>query len=191
MTGIHEFICFFFSLISVLDIACAKRILVVPYTNVSHTIVIEAVMRRLAERGHELFVLWANEYRMDLITRNPHYQLIEFSLNVSRSEFDSVRDLVQREFINDARRAAGTETRFLAGMLTAFKQMNAVFVRAFREIDSANKYCRNVLSDELLMRRLREHTFDLAIVDDFFVAHCTYLIPHALSMYLLLLILYS
>ena len=158
----------------------AKRILVVPYTNVSHTIVIEAVMRRLAERGHEITVLWANDYPLDLITKNPHYKLIAFSLNM-RSEFEWVQEVVQREFLNDARRGADTDTSLLAGILGAYTQMEAARVRASRAIEFANKYCQKVLSDSLIMNILRERRFDLALVDDFFVARCTYLIPHVLG----------
>ena len=159
---------------------CAKRILVVPYTNVSHTIVIEAVMRRLAERGHELTVLWANDYPLDLITKNPHYKLIEFSLNM-RSDFEWVQEIVQREYLNDARRGDDTDKSLLAGMLGAYAQMKSGFVRASSEIGFANKYCQMVLSDSRIMSTLREHRFDLALVDDFFVARCTYLIPHVLG----------
>ena len=159
---------------------CAKRILVVPYTNVSHTFVIEAVMRRLAERGHELTVLWANDFPLDLITKNPHYKLIEFSLNM-RSEFEWVQKLVERDFFDEARWSAEPEKSLLARMLRAYSQMKEVFVMVSSQIDFANKYCQMVLSDSRIMSTLREHRFDLAIVDDFPVARCTYLIPHVLG----------
>ena len=162
--------------------ALAKRILVVPFANVSHTLIVEAVMRRLAERGHEVTVLWANEFLMHTITHKPNYELIEFSMNMSREEAQSIQDAVQHEFLNEARRSMDTDRSLTAWVLNAHEQMRALFGRSSLAADAANKLCQSVLADGRLMKTLNEHKFDIALVDDFFYSRCIYLFPHVLSM---------
>ena len=162
--------------------ALAKRILAVPFGNVSHTIIMEAVMRRLAERGHEVAVLWADDFLMHSITRNPLYELFEFSMNVSREEFQSIQDAVQNELLNEARRSRDTDSSLTTWVLNIHEQINVAFSRSSLVANAANKFCQRVLADGHLMKALNERKFDIALVDDFFFSRCIYLFPHVLSM---------
>lgn len=162
-------------------VAFAKRILVVPFANVSHTLIIEVVARRLAERGHEVSVLWATDFQMPAITRSTYFKLIEFSLKTSREEFESIQQAVQQEFLTEARRSMEADKGVIETVLKAYEQTRSMIARTSLVAGASNRMCELVLSDGRLMSTLRERKFDIALVDDFFFSRCLYVIPQALG----------
>ena len=80
--AIHAFL---FCIVSFFEMSnvSSKRILMLPFLNSSHAIILHAVASRLALRGHLVTVLWATEFSHKDITRYPKYTLIEFSMGIT------------------------------------------------------------------------------------------------------------
>lgn len=169
----------------------SKRILIVPFLNTSHTIILNAVASRLAARGHSVSVLWSSEFTQKAINQHPNYTLFKFSTNMNSEKLaETVRDLNEQfaspEKANDVATPYITE----AGLFTriqSYFEMGREMSRAGETITKiANAVCRAVLSDELLLARLREQQFDIALVDDWYLARCLFLIPRALGSFVLI-----
>lgn len=170
------------SLTNLCVVSC-KRILIVPYINSSHTIIIHAVASRLAARGHSVTVLWANEFTQGSITRHPNYTLFEFSIGMEFEELQEATRAVHEYYINPDNVSFPFATEM--GLFTRIKNY-LIIGRSMSKLGAgvstiANLLCKAVLSDDHLMAKLREQHFDITLVDDFFVARCLYLIPRSLG----------
>ena len=166
-----------------LSIVSSKRILMVPFLNTSHTIILHAVASRLAARGHSVTVLWSREFTQGAITGHSNFTLLEFSTRMKPDELSESYRAVHEKFTNPSNVSIpfGTET----GWLTRFKSYIEIgrSMNRFGESVSilANAVCKAIISNGHLMSKLREQQFDIALVDDFFLNRCLFLIPHSLG----------
>ena len=78
----------------------SKRILMFPFINTSHAIILHAVASRLAVRGHSVTVLWATEFSHKAITQYPNYTLIEFSTGITADKLMENIRTIQDNFDN-------------------------------------------------------------------------------------------
>ena len=166
-----------------LSFVSSKQILMVPFINTSHTIILHAVASRLAARGHSVSVLWTREFTQGAITGHPNFTLIEFSTRMKPDELAESCRAIHENFANPSNFSIplGTE----AGWLTRFKSYIEIGRSMNRLGESvskvANAMCKAVLSDDRLMSRLQKQQFDIALVDDYFLTRCLFLIPHSLG----------
>ena len=159
-----------------------KRILLVPFLNTSHAIIMHAVATRLVARSHSIAILWAREFQQDAITEHANYTLIDFSIRIKSEELDETYRTLQDAFANQQ-----NESLSAVGWLESMPTVGNIFkmVRRKHRFNAvmsgvANAMCNSVLSDERLMTSLRDQ-FDMAFVDDCYLSHCLYLIPHSLG----------
>ena len=174
--------------LDVISSASGKRILVVPFLNTSHTLVMHTLTSRLLSRGHSISVLWAREFPQEAITRttrfsqHTNYSLLEFPLGLSPDELAECWRAAQENFLSQQQvDTALAHTGWFARAMSGFESGRATIRRAGLWSKIVNALCRAVLADERLMKRLRDSAFDIALVDDFFAARCFFLIPHALG----------
>ena len=165
------------------DASC-KRLLVLPFLNTSHTLIMHAVASRLSARGHSVTFLWAREFHQEAITRHTNYSLLEFPLGLPPDELAECWRGTQENFLSQQQvDTALAHTGWFARAMSGLESGRATIRRAGLWSKIANALCRAVLADERLMKRLRDSVFDIALVDDFFATRCLFLIPHALSTY--------
>ena len=168
------------------DASC-KRLLVLPFLNTSHTLIMHAVASRLSARGHSITVLWAHEFHQEAITRHTNYSLLEFPLSLQPDEIAECWRATQENFLSQQQLLSSqTHSGWLAKAANAIENGRVMIGRAGLISKMSNALCHQVLSDEQLMNKLRERWFDMALVDDFFFARCLFLIPHALGVLFLL-----
>ena len=166
-----------------LSIVGGKRILMVPFVNTSHTTMLHAVASRLAARGHSVSILWTREFTQVSITSHPNYTLLEFSTRMKPDELAECYRELHENYANPPNTSIPVEAE--TGWLAKFenfikigKSMNRLGQSVSRV---ANAVCKAVLSDDHLMRSLRDQQFDIALVDDYFLTRCLFLIPHSLG----------
>ena len=86
--------------------ASCKHILMVPFMNTSHTLVMHSMASRLSARGHSISVLWAREFPQEVITRtsrfsqDTNYSLFEFPLGLPPDELADCWRAAQEEFLS-------------------------------------------------------------------------------------------
>ena len=165
----------------------SKRILMLPFTNSSHSMILHSVTSSLAARGHSVTVLWATEFSQKSITRYPNYTLLEFSMGITSDKLVKNLQVVQDNF------AYPLNFSFLPismGWLTKIKSYFEIASSMSRLGESisiiSNWMCKALLSDYHLMAKLKEQHFDMALVDDNLFARCLYLIPYSLGALLIL-----
>lgn len=160
-----------------------KRILILPFLNTSHTIILNAVASPLAARGHSVSFMWANEFTQRAISRHPNYTLLEFSTNMKPEELEEAVRAIHENFASPQKvsNPFRPETGWLSKLRNYF-EMGRAGSRLGESVSKiANAVCKAVLSDKALMARLRDSRFDIALVDDFFLTRCLFLIPHLLG----------
>ena len=169
----------------------SKRILMLPFLNSSHAIILHAVASRLAVRGHSVTVLWTTEFSHRVITRYPNYTLIEFSTGITPDKLTENIRTVQENFANPNNVSMPTESMGWLKRLNNYIELFRSMSRFGESISTlANAVCRVILSDNNLLDRLKAQQFDIALVDDNFLARCIYLIPHTLGKYAFLRLSY-
>ena len=159
----------------------SKRILMVPFLNTSHTIILHAVASRLAARGHSVTVLWAREFTQAAITRHPNFTLLEFSTRMKSEELAGSFRMMQDNVANPPNVSIPLETGWLTKLNNYIKIGSSLMKLGESVSLLGNAICKTVLSDNHLMKRLREQQFDIALVDDFYLTRCLFLIPHSLG----------
>jgi hypothetical protein len=148
----------------------SKRILMLPFMNSSHTIILHAVASRLALRGHLVTVLWATEFPHRDITRYPNYTLIEFSTGITAAKMMENSRTIQDNFANPNNVSMPTD-------LMGWLRLNN-YIEVFRSMSRygesistlANALCRAILYDNHLLAKLKAQKFDLALVDDSYLS---------------------
>ena len=167
-----------------LDLSCfvsSKRILIMPFLNTSHTIILHAVASRLAARGHSVTVLWTREFTQAAITRHPNFTLIEFSTRMKSEELAESFRMIQDNVANPPNVSIPVETGLIT-KLSNYIEIGRSLMKLGESVSLiGNAICKTVLSDDHLMKRLREQQFDIALVDDFYLTRCLFLIPHSLG----------
>lgn len=176
------YLIFTLSLIAMSLVSC-KRILMVPFLNTSHTIILHSVASRLASRGHSVTVLWASEFIQSSIIRHPNYTLIEFSMRMKPEEFEESVRAINDNFAKPLNVSLPSDSKMeLLTRLKNYFEIGRSMNRLGQSVSKvANTVCKVVLSDEILISTLRNKQFDIALVDDFFLARCLLLIPNSLG----------
>lgn len=154
-----------------------------PFINMSHSIIMNAIASRLAARGHSVSFLWASEFPLKAVTQHPNYTLIEFSTNMNSKELLGTFRAVLRHFESPENISLpfDPETGWLT-KLKSYLEIGGEMKHLGESVSVlSNAICKVVLSDYHLMARLREQHFDIALVDDFFCTRCLFLIPHSLG----------
>ena len=62
------------------EVSNKSQVLVIPFLNASHTLMLAAVADALASRGHSVSVLWPSTCKCASITSNPSFHLFEYNL---------------------------------------------------------------------------------------------------------------
>ena len=153
----------------------------VPFLNTSHTIILHGVASRLAARGHSVSILWASEFTQAAITRHLNYTLIEFSTRMESGELAKNYRMMHDKVANPPNASLRVEPGWLT-RLSDYIEIGLSLLN-LGECSSllGNAICKTVLSDANLMKKLREQQFDIALLDDFYLTRCLYLIPHSLG----------
>ena len=166
-----------------LSIVSSKRILMVPFLNMSHTMMLHAVASRLAARGHSVSVLWTREFTQTAITGQHNYTLLEFTTRMKPDELAECYRALHDNYANPSNDSIPIGEEL--GWHTIFKKYIEIGRSLNRLGESvsrvANAVCKAVLLNDNLMRRLRARQFDIALVDDYFLTRCLFFIPYSLG----------
>ena len=146
------------SLLIILSIVCnfapvdSKKILLMPVPFPSHIRTIHWVGEKMASRGHDVYSLLVDN-------AVPEHKL---PMQGIKPIYFNYSDTLNETYIND--------------VISVF-----VWNRTLPDQSNIQRIWEDVVHNKELMRRLRQHHFDLAVVDSWVSARTIYLVPHALS----------
>ena len=94
------------------EVTNKSKVLVLPFLNASHTLMLAAVADALASRDHSVTVLWPPNCKCSSITGNPSFHLFEYNLLAPNSGSQlSWLEMSERAFLEE-QEALGTSHQF-------------------------------------------------------------------------------